>query len=208
MLRTAAKKVAWVGRTASMVFGLALVMALVMGVATMAFAANGNNFVLGVLNNAATNVTKLTANVAGKPALQVDNTNAAAGSKALQLNVAANKPPLTVNAKAGKATNLNSDKVDGHDAPMWALVKADGSIPSSSDPAILSWQTGDTGVYRISFPRDVSGCAATATIHDINTGEISTSRPPTHLDSITVLTENTGGAAGSVNRRFDLVVNC
>ena len=28
MLRTAAKKVVWVGRTASMVFGLALVMAL------------------------------------------------------------------------------------------------------------------------------------------------------------------------------------
>jgi hypothetical protein len=39
MLRTVASKVAWVGRTASMVFGLALVLALVLGIATMALAA-------------------------------------------------------------------------------------------------------------------------------------------------------------------------
>jgi hypothetical protein len=41
MLRTAASKIAWVGRTASMVIGLALVMALVFGVATMALGATG-----------------------------------------------------------------------------------------------------------------------------------------------------------------------
>jgi hypothetical protein len=48
MLRTTASKVAWVGRTASMVFGLALVLALVLGVATMALAAvPGDPFKLG-----------------------------------------------------------------------------------------------------------------------------------------------------------------
>jgi hypothetical protein len=41
MLRTAASKVAWAGRTASMVFGLALVLALLFGVASMALGANG-----------------------------------------------------------------------------------------------------------------------------------------------------------------------
>ena len=40
MVRNALSKVAWVGRTASMVFGLALVLALVFGVAAMAFGAN------------------------------------------------------------------------------------------------------------------------------------------------------------------------
>ena len=50
MLRTAAKKVAWVGRTASMVFGLALVLALILGVATTALSATGGNFLLGQRN--------------------------------------------------------------------------------------------------------------------------------------------------------------
>ncbi len=50
MIKTVASKVAWVGRTASMVFGLALVF----GVATMALGANGQTFILGKLNKAAT----------------------------------------------------------------------------------------------------------------------------------------------------------
>ncbi len=116
MLRSAASKAMWVGRTASAVFGLALVLALVLGVATMAFAANGQNLVLGVLNNTATAVTKLTGNVAGKPALQVNNFSTASGSRALQLGVAEGKAPLVVNANAGKATNLNADKLDGKDS--------------------------------------------------------------------------------------------
>jgi hypothetical protein len=59
MLRTAASKVAWVGRTASMVFGLALVLALVFGVASMALGANGKPFILGKAANTATKVTGL-----------------------------------------------------------------------------------------------------------------------------------------------------
>ncbi len=79
MIKTAAKKVAWVGRTASMVFGLALVMALVLGVASMAFGANGNPFLLGK-SNVATALTKLTGNVNGA-AMQVANSNAEATTR-------------------------------------------------------------------------------------------------------------------------------
>ena len=50
MIRTVASKVAWVGRTASMVFGLALVLALLFGVASMAFARDGQSFLLGARN--------------------------------------------------------------------------------------------------------------------------------------------------------------
>jgi hypothetical protein len=41
MLRTAAKKVAWVGKTASIVFGVALVLVLAFGVATTALSVTG-----------------------------------------------------------------------------------------------------------------------------------------------------------------------
>ncbi len=51
MFRGVVSKIAWVGRTASMVFGLALVLALILGIATMALAAMpGDPFKLGQVN--------------------------------------------------------------------------------------------------------------------------------------------------------------
>jgi hypothetical protein len=112
MLRTAAKKVAWVGRTASMVFGLALVMALLLGLASMAWGAapTKGNFVLGT-SNVASAVTQLTANVSG-PALNLINNSTAATATALNLDVAQGHAPLTVNSSQ-KVANLNVDQVDG-----------------------------------------------------------------------------------------------
>jgi hypothetical protein len=123
MLRKVASKVAWVGRTASMVFGLALVLALLFGVASMAFADNGQPFLLGRLTNTATAITKLTGNVTGGPALQVANPNTATGSKGLQVNVTEGKTPIQVNPTAGKATNLNADKLDGKDFGAFNAVE-------------------------------------------------------------------------------------
>jgi FlaG/FlaF family flagellin (archaellin) len=112
MLRTTASKVAWVGRTASMVFGLALVLALVLGVATMALAAvPGDPFKLGQVNTINA-ITQLVGSRDGS-LLRVDNNSSGAGAHALNLEVNADKFPLKVNATAGKATNLNADKVDG-----------------------------------------------------------------------------------------------
>ena len=107
MVRSALGKVAWVGRTASMVFGLALVMALVLGVATMAFGANGQNFILGKLNNAATSVTGLVGNVDGGPALRVTNPNAGTNDTALDLRVQAGEAPMKVNSTT-RVANLNA----------------------------------------------------------------------------------------------------
>src|SRR5215216_7704049 len=112
MVRSVAKKVAWVGRTASMVFGLALVIGLVVGVTSVAFGANGGNFILGSLNNTATAITKLTGTVGGGPALQVSNPSTNTGSTALDLQVATGKAPMKVN-RTTKVTNLNSDLLDG-----------------------------------------------------------------------------------------------
>src|SRR5215210_461748 len=111
MLRKVASKVAWVGRTASMVFGLALVLALIFGVASMAFGASGDNFILGSLNNTATALTRLTGNVNGA-AMQVQNTNAGTNDTALNLTVDPGEAPMRVNSDRMVA-NLNADKVDG-----------------------------------------------------------------------------------------------
>jgi hypothetical protein len=121
MLRSALGKVLWVGRATSAVVGLAIVLALVVGLTDAAFGANGQNFILGQLNKA-TAKTQLNGSVAGGPALQVANTRTEAGSRALQLGVANNNPPLVVNATAGTATNLSADKLDG---------KEPGQLPGS-----------------------------------------------------------------------------
>ena len=107
MVRSALGKVAWVGRTASMVFGLALVMALVLGVAGMAFGANGQNFILGKLKNTATSVTGLVGNVDGGAALRVTNPNAGANDTALDLRVQAGEAPMRVNSTT-RVAKLNA----------------------------------------------------------------------------------------------------
>jgi hypothetical protein len=98
VLRSVGSKVAWVGRTASMVFGLALVLALVVGVATAAFGANGDFFKVGKPNFASA-VSVLDKSGAG-PALRLLVDSGA---------------PLAVNS-SGKVDNLNADRVDGRDS--------------------------------------------------------------------------------------------
>jgi hypothetical protein len=99
-----------------MVFGLALVLALIFGVATVALAAvPGDPFKLGE-RNAISVITKLTGRVAG-PNLQITNTSDDSAATALTLNVKDGKAPLKVaNPNSGIATNLNADQIDGLDS--------------------------------------------------------------------------------------------
>ena len=98
-MSTAASKVMRAGRAVIFLVGLAVILALIFGVASTAFSANGNPFLLGK-KNVATAVSTLLRKGAGP---------------ALKLKVASGRPPLVANAAAGKATNLNADKVDGQD---------------------------------------------------------------------------------------------
>ena len=111
MIRSALRKLLWMARATSTVVGLAIMLVLVVGVATAGLGATGGNFYSGKANSAGA-VSKLTASIAN-PALQLVNQSTASGATALGLNVASGKPPLKVNATAGKATNLNADKLDG-----------------------------------------------------------------------------------------------
>lgn len=98
MLRSAASKAMWVGKATVFLVGLSVILAVVLGVATSAFAGNGDPFKLGK-NNTASAVSKLIKSGAGP---------------ALELRVGSG-PPLAVNSES-KVPNLNSDQVDGFHA--------------------------------------------------------------------------------------------
>ena len=123
MFRNVGSKVAWVGRTASMVFGLALVLALLFGVATMAFGANGDFFKVG-RSNVASAVSVLTKSGAG-PALS------------LQVDRGA---PLTVNSST-KVSKLNADTLDGKNSSEigvngYELVRVQSTFDSTARKSV------------------------------------------------------------------------
>jgi hypothetical protein len=110
-VRTMVSKVIKVGRATVFLVGLAVILSLVLGVATTALGATGGNFILGK-GNATTTPTVLagTLSKAAQSALVV--VNRSPGS-ALDLRVTnTNSPPMKVNSSA-KVGNLNADMVDG-----------------------------------------------------------------------------------------------
>jgi hypothetical protein len=113
MTKTIFSKVVWLGRATTFMVGLAVILALTVGLATTALAGTGlgARFDLGQTNTVNA-VTKLVGSVAG-PSLLVDNDSTAAGATALDLQVEPGKAPLRVNQAAGKATDLDSDQLDG-----------------------------------------------------------------------------------------------
>lgn len=98
MVRSIFSKVMWVGRATVFLLGLAVILAAVMGMASMALAANGKPFILGK-SNIATKVSKLAKSGVGP---------------ALDLRVDSG-PPLAVNSDE-RVANLNADEVDGKSA--------------------------------------------------------------------------------------------
>ena len=112
-MQSVLKKVMFVGRATTFVVGLAVILALTVGVAGSALGANGANLLLGK-SNTANAITQLVGTVAG-PALLIDNNSTDASATALDLQVEAGKAPMKVNSDA-QVANLNADKVDGLDA--------------------------------------------------------------------------------------------
>lgn len=115
-------KAMMVGRTTALTLGVAVMLALVLGIGTTAVAATGANFLLGKSNSARA-VSKLTSAVAG-PTMQLINNGTAAAATALNLKVPAGHAPLTVNSGAGTATNLSADRLDGKDSNYFQQANA------------------------------------------------------------------------------------
>jgi hypothetical protein len=98
----------------------ALVGAIASSIVMISASALAGTGIGGVFNLGQTNKvnaqTTLRGSVNGR-SLQVTNTGS---GPALGITVGAGKAPLVVNAKAGKAINLNADKLDGHHASFFA----------------------------------------------------------------------------------------
>lgn len=124
MLRNAVSKAMWVGRTTAAVIGLAIALAIVFGVATMALAAvPGDPFKLGKVNSI--NRLSTLVGTATSPMLRVQNKGT---GTALDLRVQQGKPPLTTNS-TGRVPRLNADMVDGKHAS--AFLPAAGKAADS-----------------------------------------------------------------------------
>jgi len=128
------EKVMFLGRATTFTVGLAVILALTLGLASTALAGSGvgARFQLGQTNTVNA-ITKLVGSVAG-PSLQIDNNSTNADATALYLQVEPGKAPMKVNSAATVA-NLNSDKLDNLDAS--AFVRSTYSKQFST--------TGDLG---------------------------------------------------------------
>jgi hypothetical protein len=124
---------------------LVALLALFCALGGIGVAADGQGLILGKPDNVATSKTGLNASFNDK-ALVVTNTSSGSNATALGLNVASGKPPITVSAGAGKATNLNADKVDGIDSA--GFVRGKGAVyrnrvlvTGSTDTTVLAIPT-------------------------------------------------------------------
>src|SRR6186997_2611166 len=94
--------------------------ALVAVITSSGTAAAATALFLGVTNTSSATTTLQTG--ANGAVLQITNTNSTGGTSArgISITVPAGRSPINVSATAGKATNLNADKLDGLDSTAFA----------------------------------------------------------------------------------------
>lgn len=120
-MRTIMTKLIGAGRATLFGVGLAVVLTLTAGGVTTALAAQpGDPFRLGQLNVLDGATTILSGTQTNGAMLEIGNSSSEFDDPALRLRVQAGRPPLEVSAGAGKATNLDADKLDGKDASEFA----------------------------------------------------------------------------------------
>ncbi len=197
----------WLGRGTATIMGLALMVAVVLGIATTAMAAlPGDPLRLGHAN-AINALTRLTGD-ANSAMLRIDNNSSGPSATALDLQVEPGKAPMKINS-AGKVANLNADRVDGQHAPLLVRVQRDGDL--SLNDTIAKVTHPSAGRYEFEFVnRAVSGCVYQATLvgNGVEGGEISVN-PGSASNQLTVFTTRNGL---DFNARYDmafhLVIYC
>jgi len=137
MIRSAIGKVMWVGRATVFLAGLAVILALTVGMASSALGAEGGSFLLG-RNNVATLMTRLAGPQGVNGAmLEVQNNNAGAEDTALSLKVQPGEAPMRVNSDE-IVTNLNAQFLDGKSSAQFAdASEASGQDSQTVDTSVL-----------------------------------------------------------------------
>ena len=115
--------------------------------------------------------------------------------------------PMAVNSST-KVASLNADKVDGKDAPLWAVINLNGTTARGF--GVTSSENASAGNYVVTFNRNVSKCAYVASLGDGagNTfqGEVSATNNVVDANAVGVATDNSSGVG--TDKAFHLAVFC
>ncbi len=148
MLKAISSRVIWVGRATVFLVGLAVILAVVLGVATTALAGTGvgDTFNLGKVNTV-DKISSLIGSVSSAM-LKIDNNGT---GPALTLQVEPGKQPMTVNSDK-RVARLNADTVDGqHASEFWSGLSYTRRqdvvfAPNETEVPILRCDSGDIAV--------------------------------------------------------------
>jgi hypothetical protein len=213
MAKTIFKKVVWLGRATTFLVGLAVILALSVGLTSAALAGTG---VGATFNLGKTNTVNALSSLVGSTSssmLKVDN-NGSGSALDLRVGPSTTPPdqkavaPMSVDSQA-KVANLNADKVDGRDAPLWAVINTDGTTTRGFGVTSSKALLGSAGTYVVTFDRNVSSCAYVASLGDGNeftfAGEASATKGAT-ANEVVVGTSDSSGTP--INKPFHLAVLC
>ena len=92
---------------------------------------------------------------------------------------------------------------------LWAVVNADGTLERGK--GVIGTSKPGTGDYRVTFNRDVAGCAYSATLDEAAAGEISVFKKEVGGDETTpqqVAVATRNSASTLVDKPFHLIVHC
>jgi hypothetical protein len=124
-------KIWWLGRATATVMGVAVLFAVVLGVATTALAAvPGDPFKLGQTNTI-NNMSTLVGSV-NNAMLKIDNYDAGGSATALDLRVEPGQAPMKVDSGT-KVDKLNADKLDGKDESAFLGTDEQAASAANSD---------------------------------------------------------------------------
>ena len=122
--KTVLARIWWLGRGTATVMGVAVMLALSVGLASTALAGTGIGapFNLGKINTVNA-VSSLVGSVAGS-SLKIDNNSAGVGATALRLEVEPGKPPMSVNSTT-EVQGLNVDSLDSRNSSEFLQESTD-----------------------------------------------------------------------------------
>lgn len=139
MLRSAASKVMWVGRATAFLVGLAVILAVLLGLASAALAGTG---VGAAFNLGKTNTVNRLSQLVGstdKPMLRVTNKSSGTDATALTLQVQPGHAPMRVNSST-QVAGLNADRVDGQDVAQIGVNGVQRVEAESAENSVSSKQ--------------------------------------------------------------------
>jgi hypothetical protein len=127
----------------------------------------------------------------------------------------ASAAPFTTNAR-GVATGLNADQVDGRSADeIVAAAQALTRFAAVSQTGALAAGRGATaatrtapGTYTVTFAEDITACAYSATVIDVEGGAGFATIDPVNATTLRVHTRAAGGDNPPANFSFHLIATC